>query len=89
MLVADSVLWWIGNLVLLLVIAPVVLLFANRVLRPVFEIKSYADDVVEHAGNLLSAVHQADRLNRTRDVAKQVERGATRYASALRRATSS
>ncbi len=86
MLVADSLLWWIGNLVLLLVVAPVVLLFANRVLRPVFEIKSYADDVVEHAGNLLDAVHQADRLNRTREVAGRVAQNATRYSSAIRRA---
>ena len=36
-------LWWLGNLVLIFVVAPVCLLFLNRVLRPIFEIKRYVD----------------------------------------------
>ena len=43
------ILWWIGNLVLLLVVAPVCLYFLNRVLRPVFEIRAYVDDALVNA----------------------------------------
>ena len=42
-------LWWIGNAILLLAVVPVVLLLANRVMRPALEIKRYADDIVEHS----------------------------------------
>ena len=41
-------LWWIGNAVLLVAVVPVVLLLANRVMRPALEIKRYADDILEH-----------------------------------------
>ena len=41
-------LWWIANIVLLVVVVPVVLLLANRVIRPAVEIQRYADDILEH-----------------------------------------
>jgi hypothetical protein len=45
-------LWWIGNLLLIGVVAPVVVLLLNRVLRPTFEIKQYADDILDHGVTL-------------------------------------
>lgn len=45
-------LWWIGNLLLLAVVIPVVLLLLNRVVRPTKEIKNYADDVLDHGVKL-------------------------------------
>jgi hypothetical protein len=86
LVVGNTLLWWIGNLALFVVVAPVVLLFANRVLRPIMEIKAYADDVTEHADALLRAVQDANRLERTRDVAGQAAQAASRYGSALQRA---
>ena len=55
-------LWWLGNIVLIAVVAPVCLLFLNRVLRPIFEIKRYVDDVLDHGVKLTGMA----RLNVTR-----------------------
>ena len=40
-------LWWIANAVILFVVVPLVILLANRVIRPAGEIQAYADDVLE------------------------------------------
>ncbi len=43
-------LWWIANLVFLLVIVPVVVIILIQLLRPINEIRMYADDIAEHGG---------------------------------------
>jgi hypothetical protein len=78
-------LWWIANVIFLLVVIPVVLFLLNRVLRPAVEIRKYADDVLEHGVNAIAALDATEELLRTRDLVKQVGAGVGRYGQALAR----
>jgi hypothetical protein len=75
--------WWIGNVVLLVVVAPVVVLLLHRLMRPVREIRDYADDVLEHAGGALEALGAADGLTETRALVGEAGRGVRDYAAAV------
>jgi hypothetical protein len=77
--------WWIGNLLLLLVVVPVVILLLNRVIRPIFEIKQYADDVLDHGVKLTGTLDAVPRLAKTRELTGVARENAGRYASALER----
>lgn len=77
--------WWIGNLLLLLVVAPAVILLLNRVLRPVFEIKNYADDVLDHGVRLTGTLDSVPRLGKTRELTGVARQNLGRYAGALQR----
>ena len=50
----------------------VVLVLLNRVLRPLREIKRYADDIVEAAGSIQRNLEGAEEAVRTRDLAAAV-----------------
>ena len=78
-------LWWIGNAVLILVVAPVVVFLANKLLRPTFEIRAYANDILEHGVNLTGTLDDVPKLATTRELAAQARQGAERYGSALQR----
>ena len=75
-------LWWIGNAVLLLVVVPVVLLLANRVIRPALEIKRYADDILEHAVGLSKNLEPLPAVADTRDLVSAAKGLAVRYVTA-------
>ena len=77
------ILWWIGNIIFLVVVIPVVLLFLNRVLRPTMEIDAYAKDVLEHGVALTAALDDVPKLRRTQELAGQARQAAGRYVSAL------
>ncbi len=79
----QVVLWWIGNIIFLFVVIPVVLLFLNRVLRPTMEINSYANDILEHGVALTGALDSVPKLLRTRELTGQVRQSAERYVSTL------
>lgn len=76
-------LWWVGNLVFLFLIIPVVILLLNRVLRPAVEIRRYADDVLENGVKLTGQLDAVPALLQTRDLVKQVRQGAQRYVGAV------
>ncbi|MGH2706275.1 MAG: hypothetical protein ACRDJ4_14670 [Actinomycetota bacterium] len=76
-------LWWLGNVVFLLVVIPTVLLLLNKVLRPAREIKKYADDILENGVKLTGQLDAVPALLQTRDLVKQVSNGAGRYVGAL------
>ena len=78
-------LWWIGNVVFVVVVLPVVVLLLNRLLRPAVEIKRYADDILEHGVLLIASLDGVEDLLRTRDLVKQVGAGVERYGNALDR----
>ena len=78
------ILWWIGNALLILVVAPVVIFLANKLLRPTFEIRAYADDILEHGVNLTGTLDAVPKLATTRELAAQARQGAERYGTALR-----
>ena len=75
-------LWWIGNAVLLVAVVPVVLLLANRVMRPALEIKRYADDILEHAVGLTENLEPLPAVADTRDLVSAVKGLAVRYVGA-------
>jgi hypothetical protein len=78
-------LWWIGNLVLLFVVVPVVLLLLNRLLRQIMEINAYADDILEHGVGITAALDAIPKLVQTRDLVGVAHQAAGRYVGALKR----
>ena len=79
------VLWWIANLLLLLVVAPVCLLLLNKVLRPAQEIKAYADAILEHGVGITSELDAVPKLVQTKELTGQARQAVGRYGSALQR----
>ena len=77
------VLWWIANALALLVIVPVVILLANRVVRPAVEIQRYADDILEHGVGLTVNLEPVPALLDTRALVSEVTANAVRYVTAL------
>lgn len=77
------VLWWIGNIIFLVVVIPVVLILLNRVLQPTKEIDEYAKDVLEHGVALTAALDEVAKLRRTQELASSARQSATRYVAAL------
>lgn len=78
--------WWlVGDVVLILVVAPVCILFLNKVLRPVLEIRAYADDILEHGVGLTGQLDAVPKLVRTRELTSQARQATGRYGAALAR----
>lgn len=79
------VLWWIANALALLVIVPLVVILATRVIRPAQECARYADDILEHGVGLSKNLDPVPALATTRDLAGNVAANAVRYVGALER----
>lgn len=79
------VLWWIGNLLLLAVVAPVVIYFLNKVKRPITEIDAYATDILEHGVGLTGQLDVVPNLIRTCELTGACRLNVTRYGLALAR----
>ncbi len=77
--------WWIGNAALGLVVIPVVLLFANRVLRPTLMIKEYADDILVHGVGLTGTLDAVPKLVTTKELTGAALGLVGRYGAALKR----
>lgn len=81
--------WWlIGDVVLIAVVAPTVVMFLNKVYRPVVEIQAYAHDILEHGVGITAGLDGVPKLGRTRDLAGQARQAATRYATVLQKIAS-
>jgi len=78
-------LWYIGAILLIVVIPPVVLLFLNRVLRPIMEIDKYVDDVLEHGVLLSGTLDAVPNLIRSCELTGACRLNVTRYGLALAR----
>lgn len=77
------ILWWIGNAVLLLVVVPVVIVLANRVIRPAVEIDRYASDILEHGVGLTKNLEPVPALLDTQALVGVAKGHAVRYVVAL------
>lgn len=79
-------LWWIGVIVFVVVILPVVALILHRLLRPALQIKSYADDITPKVGlfgpHIAGAVSE---LATTQRLVARVRPELERYGRALER----
>lgn len=78
------IVWWIANVLALVVVVPVVILLANRVVRPAVEIQRYADDILEHGVGLTQNLEPIPALLDTRTLVGEVTANAVRYVTALK-----
>jgi len=79
------VLWWIMNVVALVVVVPVVILFANRIIRGGLEITRYADDILIHGVLVTKALEPVPALLDTRSLVQTATGHAVRYVTALKK----
>lgn len=79
------VLWWIGNILLIAVILPVVVGLLNKLLRPAKEIEAYANDILDHGVKLTGALDSVPKLYQTADLVGTARRNVERYGRALER----
>jgi hypothetical protein len=78
------VLWWIGNVVLLVVILPVVIALLNRVLAAVERIRGATDEILAGGVALAGELDGVPELLATTDkTIREVTVGATRYAGSV------
>jgi len=79
------ILLWIGNLLLLFVVIPVVLVILRRVLTPALEIRTYADDITKYGVQFAPHLEALGDLSTTRELVRQVNTDLERYVRALDR----
>jgi hypothetical protein len=78
------VLWWIGNVVLLVVVLPVVIYLLNRVLAALERIRAASDDVLAGGVALIGQLEGVpDGLAVTDQTIGAVKVGAVRYAGSV------
>jgi len=78
------VLWWIGNVILLVVILPVVIFLLNRVLAALERIRHATDDILGGGVSLVGELTPvADALATTDTTVKEISVGAVRYAGSV------
>jgi hypothetical protein len=78
------VLWWIGNIVLLVVVLPVVIYLLNRVLAALERIRHATDDILRGGVALVGGLTPVpDALATTDTTVKEISVGAVRYAGSV------
>jgi hypothetical protein len=78
------VLWWIGNIVLLVVVLPVVIYLLNRVLAALERIRHATDDILSGGVALVGGLMPVpDALATTDTTVKEISVGAVRYAGSV------
>ncbi len=77
-------LWWIGNVILFVVVVPVLLGLLNRVLAALERIRGASDNILGHGVGLIGNVDAAPELLTTTDeTIREVSVGAVRYAGSV------
>jgi hypothetical protein len=75
---------WIGNVVLLLVVVPVLVALLNRVLAAVERIRKASDDILAGGVALIGEVDRVPELLAVTDeTIEEVANGAVRYAGSV------
>ena len=78
------VLWWIGNVILLVAVLPVVIYLLNRVLAAVERIRGATDNVLAGGVALIGELNGLpEALAVTDETVKEVSVGAVRYAGSV------
>lgn len=76
------ILWWIGDLILLFVVFPVVLVLLNRIVTPIERIRATVDDILKNGVELTGLLDNVPTLlAETDSTVKEVSIGATRYVT--------
>ncbi|MBO0830347.1 MAG: hypothetical protein J2P28_00605 [Actinobacteria bacterium] len=77
-------LWWIGNVVLLLVVLPLVVYLLNRVLTALEQIRRATEEILSGGVALISELTPVPAaLATTDETVKAVSVGAVRYAGSV------
>jgi hypothetical protein len=77
-------LWWIGNVILLLVVVPVLVWLLNRVLAALERIRGAADDTLAGGVALIGELDEVPELLAETDTTiHDVATGAVRYAGSV------
>ncbi|HUB21883.1 MAG TPA: hypothetical protein VMA97_05690 [Streptosporangiaceae bacterium] len=78
------VLWWIGNVILLVAVLPVVIYLLNRVLAAVERIRAATDNILAGGVALIGELNGLpEALAVTDETVKEVSVGAVRYAGSV------
>ena len=76
--------WWIGNMVLLMGVVPVLVALLNRVLSAVERIRKASDDILAGGVGLIGEVDRVPELLTVTDgTISDVANGAVRYAGSV------
>jgi hypothetical protein len=74
------ILWWIGDIVLLFVVLPIVWVLMKRIVTPVDRIRKTVDDILYNGVILTGELDNVPELLATTDSAvNEISIGATRY----------
>jgi hypothetical protein len=76
-------LWWIGNLVLLVVVAPLAVVSLHAVLRQVARLNKLADEVVDGAAALSQNLESVPKLLPTQTLVHATHGLVGRYGEAI------
>lgn len=77
-------LWWIANIVLLVVVVPVLVALLNRVLAALERIRSASDEILAGGGALAAELEEVpETLATTGATVDAVSQGAVRYAGSV------
>jgi hypothetical protein len=77
--------WYVGEALTVLLVVPVVLVLLHNLLKPVLEIKGYADDVLEHGVALTGTMDAIPKLAQTKELTGVAREGVARYGAAVQR----
>jgi len=76
--------WWIGNVLLLVAVVPILVALLNRVLAAVERIRTASDNILAGGVQLIGEVDKVpELLETTDDVIEDVSIGAVRYAGSV------
>lgn len=76
-------LWWIFDLVVLLVVVPVVVFLLVRMLLAALKLERVTNELAEGGGSLASQFEGVEQLARTRTLVREVGTDLERYGRAL------
>jgi hypothetical protein len=77
-------LWWIGNVVLLVVVVPVAVALLNRVLAALERIRAASDNILAGGGALVGELDKTpEKLAQTDRTVHDISTGAVRYAGSV------
>jgi hypothetical protein len=76
--------WWIGNLLLFVIVVPAVNILVNRTLTAILDIQTHARSILDNVVSITGKLDEVpELLADTDEVVKQVAVGALRYAASL------
>jgi hypothetical protein len=77
-------LWWIGNVVLLVVVVPVAVALLNRVLAALERIRAAGDNILAGGAALVGELDKTpEKLAQTDQTVRDISTGAVRYAGSV------